>query len=196
MERSKSNIPQLDLQSLAVDFIDNHLDKYHLGFASPPARYDPALDSFIVLTPEGVPEMQSSQPSTTLQQGNMLLPPRPAAQPVAALQFWDQLFTRAMDEFKLVCLEPKGRVEAGFSIRNKRNWTAVYDQLEKAKDHYFKGRRIESTFRRVFRSMADRAAPVALDLTKLVPDMSSIFISPVVGSIQIMLEVWTFPPEP
>ena len=195
MEPSKSNIPDLDRQSLAVDFIDNRLDKYHPGFATPPARYDPALDSFIVSTPRPVDAMQSQQPSTTPQQGDVKLSPRQPAEPAAALRFWDHLFVRAMDQFKSASKEPKGRVEVGFSIRDKKDWTAVFDQLEKARDLYFKGKKVTSAIRGVYRKLADHVAPVALDLTKLAPNTDCMFVTPVVGSIQIILEVWTLSPE-
>ncbi|EXJ72273.1 uncharacterized protein A1O5_04777 [Cladophialophora psammophila CBS 110553] len=188
MEPAKSYIPDLDRQSLAVDFIENRLGKYHPGFATPPARYDPALDSFIIWTPPVDVKMQLSQTATTPQQGDVQIFPRPPAKPVAALKFWDLLFARAMSQFKMASEEPKGRETAGFSIRDKTHWTAVFDQLEKARDVYFEGKKPTSTVRNVYRKLADRAAPVALDVTKLVPDMNSVFVTPVVASIRIILE--------
>ncbi|OQV08649.1 hypothetical protein CLAIMM_12882 [Cladophialophora immunda] len=181
MEPAKAYIPELGRQSLAVDFIDNRLGKYHPGFATPPARYDPALDSFIISSPPA-DAMQSQQTFATPQQGNVHIGPRPVPKPVAALQFWNFLFDRAMGEFKLASEEPKGREKAGFSIRDKTNWAAVFDQLEKARDFY-SGKKRPS-----YRKLADHAAPVALDVIKLVPDMNSVFVTPVVASVRIILE--------
>ncbi|KAF8853903.1 hypothetical protein BDZ45DRAFT_62075 [Acephala macrosclerotiorum] len=191
MEPSKSYIPDLQLQSLAIDFIDKRLDKYHPAFATPPARYDPALGSFIaVSTPhlDNTTMESQQQPSTTPQTEDVQLPPRPLAEPAKALKFWDSIFVRAMDQFKLGPKEPKGRVEAGFSIRDKKDWTAVFDILERAKQLYFKGAKITSAIRRVYRKMADHLAPVVLDLTNLVPETGCMFVTPVLGSVQIILE--------
>jgi hypothetical protein len=200
MEPSKSYIPDLQLQSLTVDFIDNRLDKYHPAFATPPAQYDAALGSFIVVsTPQPETTMQSQQqPSVTPQaeEEDVLLPPRPLAEPARAMKFWDSIFVRAMDEFKSGLDEPKGRVKAGFSIRDKEDWTTVFDTLERAKQDYFKGAKIKSAFRRVYRTMADHLAPVFLDLTNLVPETGCMFVTPVMGSIQIILEVTLLSPDP
>ncbi|KFZ04780.1 hypothetical protein V501_08982 [Pseudogymnoascus sp. VKM F-4519 (FW-2642)] len=196
MEPSKSNIPDLQLQSLAVDFIDNRLDKYHPAFSTPPARYDPARGSFMpVLTSRPETTMQSQQqqqqPSTTPRADDVQLIPRPRAEPAKALKFWDSLFVRAMNKFTAgpdAAKEPGGRAEAGYSIRDKKDWTAVFDTLQEAKQCYFERKGIKGTFRRVYRSIADFGAPVLLDVTKLVPETGCLFVTPVVGSIQIVLE--------
>ncbi|KIW97210.1 uncharacterized protein Z519_02602 [Cladophialophora bantiana CBS 173.52] len=190
MDPATSYILDLDRQSLAVDFIENRLAKYHPGFATPPARYDPALDSFIILTPPADARMQSPQTSAMPPQGDVQIFPRPPAKPVAALKFWDLLFARAMSQFKMASEEPKGHEAARFSIRDKTNWTAVCGQLEKARDLYFEGKEPTSTMRNVYHKLANRAAPVALDVTKLVPDMNSVFVTPVVASIRIILEAF------
>lgn len=112
MEPSKSYIPDLQLQSLAVGFIDNRLDKYHPAFSTPPARYDPARGSFMpVLTPRPDTTMQSQQPRADDAQ----LIPQPRAGPAKALKFWDSLFVRAMNKFTVgpnSLKEPVGRAEA------------------------------------------------------------------------------------
>jgi hypothetical protein len=195
MEPSKSYIPDLQLQSLAVDFIDNRLDKYHPAFSTPPARYDSAQGSFIAVpTPQPDTTMQSQQqqPSTTPRADDVQLSPRPLAEPANALKFWDSLFVRAMNKFTAgpkAAKEPDGRVEAGFSIRDKKNWTAVFDTLQKAKHFYFQKKGIKGAVRRVYRAMADYGAPILLDLANLVPETGCMFVTPVVGSIQIVLEV-------
>ncbi|OBT85447.1 hypothetical protein VE02_06171 [Pseudogymnoascus sp. 03VT05] len=150
MEPSKSYIPDLQLQSLAVDFIDNHLDKYHPAFSTPPARYDPARGSFMpVLTPRPDTTMQSQQqPSTTPRADDVQLIPRPRAEPFRALKFWDSIFIHAMNKFTAgpdAAKEPGGRVEAGFSIRDKKDWTAVFDTLQEAKQCYFHKKGIKCT---------------------------------------------------
>lgn len=202
MEPSKSDIPDLQLQSLAVDFIDNRLDKYHPAFSTPPARYDPARGSFMpVLTPRPDTTMQSQQHqqlSTTPRPDDVQLIPRPPAEPAKALKFWDSLFVRAMNKFTAgpnAVKEPGGRAEAGYSIRDKKDWTAVFDTLQDAKQCYFQKKGIKGTFRRVYRSIADFGAPVLLDVTKLVPETGCLFVTPVVGAIQIVLEVTLLSPE-
>ena len=196
MEPSKSYIPDLQLQSLAVDFIDNRLDKYHAAFSTPPARYDPVRASFVAV-PKSQPDstMQSQQQQqhpTTPPADDTQLSPRPRAEPAHALKFWDSLFVRAMHKFTAgpkAAKEPSGRVEAGYSIRDKTNWTAVFDTLQRAKQSYFEKKGIKGAVRRVYRAIADHGAPVVLDLTRLVPNTDCVFVTPVVGSIQIILEV-------
>lgn len=201
MEPSKSYIPDLQLQSLAVDFIDNRLDKYHPAFSTPPARYDPASGSFIAVpTPQPDTTMQSQQqqPSTTPQVDDVQLSPRPLAEPAKALKFWDSLFVRAMNKFTTgpkAAGEPDDRVKKGFSIRDKKNWTSVFDTLQKAKESYFQKKGIKGGFRTVYRAMADYGAPILLDATNLVPETGCMFVTPVVGSIQIVLEVTLLSPE-
>jgi hypothetical protein len=134
--------------------------------------------------------MQSQQqPSTTSPGEDVRLPPRPLAEPAKALKFWNSIFDPAMDQFNLGPKEPGGRVKAGFSIRDKKDWTAVFDQLERAEKLYFEEEKIKGAFRRVYRTVADHIVPVVLDLTYLVPETGCMFVTPVVGSIQIILEV-------
>ena len=143
-------------------------------------------------------QSQQQQPSTTPRADDVQLSPRPLAEAANALKFWDSLFVRAMNKFTAgpkAAKELDGRVEAGFSIRDKKNWTAVFDTLQKAKQFYFQKKGIKGAVRRVYRAMADYGAPVLLDLTNLVPETGCMFVTPVVGSIQIVLEVTLLSPE-
>lgn len=197
MEPSKPRIPDLQVQSLAVDFIDNHLDKYHPAFSTPHARYDPAQGSFVAVpTPRlGSPPMQSpdkQQPSAMRQRDDMTLSPRSLADPANALKFWDSLFVRAMKKFAVgpkATKEPAGRAQAGFSIRDKTSWTAIFKTLQSAQESYFRTKGIKGAARIGYRAFADHAAPLLLDVTNLVPETGCVFVTPVVGSIQIVLEV-------
>ncbi|KAK0752938.1 hypothetical protein B0T18DRAFT_395663 [Schizothecium vesticola] len=200
MNPPESSIPNLQLQSLAVDFIDTRLHKYHPAFATPPARYDPALGGFVVvpspplggaaagsaMTQDKVQEAELASPEISSE--NAGLTPRPLAEPAEALRFWDSIFFSAMHQFQLSTEEPKGRFEAGFSIRDAQDWTTVFDRLEAARKHYFGGANTKATFRRVYRHLADNTAPLFLSLTKLAPQTDCMFVTPVLGSIQIVLE--------
>src|SRR5690606_24909529 len=66
--------------------------------------------------------------------------PRPLAEPAAALKFWDHLFDRAMDQFTFqrpAEPEPLLKLQVGcFRIRDKKDWTSVFDNLEAAKEQY------------------------------------------------------------
>ncbi|KAK3987004.1 hypothetical protein QBC44DRAFT_352083 [Cladorrhinum sp. PSN332] len=204
-----SPIPNLRSQSLAVDFIDNRLDKYHPAFATPLARYDPALGGFVVVpspreAPAAAPagntsamgpkregiELTVSLPreSGSVSGDNTRLSPRPLAEPTEALKFWDAIFAPAMHQFQASTREPNGRREAGFSIRDAHDWTAVFDQLDAAKEHYFAKAKIKGSVRYVYRKLADNMAPVLLSVTNLAPQTDCMFVTPVLGSIQIVLE--------
>ena len=195
-------IPDLHAQPPAADFIDNHADRYHPAFAVPPSEYDPAFGMFMIRSQPsnwGPPpswEMIASTRAAALPLPARRLPsppdepspPRPLAEPVEALKFWDTLFPLAMDQFKKEWpLEPEALIKSGLGIRNEKDWTSVFDKLEIAKQGYsnvdvgFKAK-----FRNVYRAIADTAVQPLMNVTKLVPDVE--YITPVLGIIEILLE--------
>ncbi|KAK3360349.1 hypothetical protein B0T25DRAFT_128413 [Lasiosphaeria hispida] len=195
MEPSSSYIPNLHLQSSAVDFIDTRAEQYHAAFAVPPSRYDPAIGGFVVCVPS--PNLAMTQPThagaspspaDTSVTANDPPPPRPLAEPAAALRFWDSLFFQAMDQFALVehPVEPPALVKLNFRIRDQRDWSGVFDQLERAKQEYSNVEKgFKAGFRRVYRSMADKVQPL-IGVANLVPDVD--YITPVLGAVQVLLE--------
>ena len=196
----QSHIPDLYLQTPAVEFIENHSNAHHPAFGTPPSQYDPDRDLFVVCDPQplrfGVPlesHMMHSLHATTapplpIVDHDERLPPRPLAKPSDALEFWDSVFEPAMAQFtKAHMIEPPEISQMKRGIRSKRDWTSVFDQLEAAKQKYSdvdKG--FKARFRKVYRKVAENVAPLGIVLD-IVP--SNEYVSPVLGVIQVLLEV-------
>ncbi|KUI60968.1 hypothetical protein VP1G_08146 [Cytospora mali] len=117
-----------------------------------------------------------------------VMPPRPLAEPVAALRCWDSLFTRAMESFKVKHAdEPESIVKLKYSIRDKKDWTGVFEQLETAKKQYCKeDQGFKPVFRKVYRKFAEHVAQPLLGVSKFVPDVD--YVTPVLGAVQVLLE--------
>lgn len=217
MTPSQGRIPDLQLQSPAVDFIENSLDKYHPAFSTPPSRYDPYLGGFVI---QNSPNVSSTEPAAAMavssQDGrhssapgsplavmtgpNRTIEPRPSTAPrpmpqtVDALEFWDCLFPKAMAHLVKSCPhEPEPLVKSGWGIRDKTNWTEVFDQVEAAKNYCSKvDNKFKTGFRKVYRKFGEHAAEPSSRLTKLVPaggDMGAVAVTPIIGCVQILLEV-------
>lgn len=214
MERSNAQIPDMNTQSPTIDFIDNRLDKYHPAFATPPSHFDAASGGYIVDDVEAeVTEPTTSnfalisqeQPTDTedtlvpwtgaaLVAQHARISPRPKPEPLEALEFWGSYFPQAMKQFiDAHPVEPEPIVKSGQRIRDKDNWTKVFDQLESARNEYSKvDNKFKAGFRNVYRKFGDHAAEPLHRLTKLVPgggELGSAAVSPIIGCVQIILEV-------
>lgn len=214
MQRPKTQVPNLQLQSPTVDFIENRLDKHHPAFSTPPSHFDPALGSFIIDNVEAenrgpatsrvglaLPEQSPETLSTPVpMEGGALvirhasISPRPSPKPLEALEFWASYFPQAMKQFiETHPVEPEQLVKSGQRIRDKDDWTQVFDHLEAARNEYSKvDNKFKAGFRTVYRKFGDHAADPLHRLTKLVPgggELGSAAVTPIVGCVQILLEV-------
>lgn len=211
-------MPNLQLQSPAVDFIENSLDKYHPAFSTPPSRYDPHLGSFVIREPLDVSPAEAASAMAVANQDGCHFPasesalaatiqpnptpethlgiaPRPVSQRVDALEVWDTLLPQAREHFvKAHPHEPKHLEKSRWSIRGKTNWEEVFDQVEAAKNHCSRAdNKFKSGFRKVYRKFGEHAAEPLNRMSKLVPaggDMGALAVTPIIGCVQILLEVW------
>lgn len=125
---------------------------------------------------------------------NLTLSPRPIYQPLQALELWDSFFSRAMTQLnQLHPLEPDHLLKSGQRIRDKTDWTQVFDQIEKSKTEYSNvGSKFKAGFRKVYRKFGDHAAEPLNRMTKVVPgggDLGAVAVTPIIGCVQILLEV-------
>lgn len=211
-------MPNLQLQSPAVDFIENSLDKYHPAFSTPPSRYDPRLGSFVIQEPLDASAAEAASAmavvnhdgrhslapesalAATIQpkpapETHLGIAPRPVSQRVDALEVWDTLLPQAREYFvKAHPHEPKHLEKSRWSIRDKTNWEEVFDQVEAAKNYCSKvDNKFKAGFRKVYRKFGEHAAEPLNRMSKLVPaggDMGALAVTPIIGCVQILLEVW------
>lgn len=218
MEHFHGQMPNLQLQSAAVDFIENSLDKYHPAFSTPPSRYDPYVGGFVIQNqssemPQGPfpatavaihrdenspappdPALATfAEPDLTPESGRRIAP-RPIPRPVEALRFWDSLFPQARAHFvKEHPDEPEHLIKSELRVRDKTNWTEVFDQVEAAKNDCSKfDNKFKAGFRKVYRKFGEQAAEPLNRVSKLVPaggDMGALAVTPIIGCVQILLEV-------
>lgn len=217
MNTRQSRIPDLQLQSTAVDFIENSLDKYHPAFSTPPSRYDPCLGGFVIQEPLNASRVEATsamavaihddqrspapesalavttQPNLTLE-SHLKISPRPMPQ-IDALEFWDALFPQAMAHLvKTHPHEPAHLGKSEWKIRDKTNLTDVFDQVEAARNYCSKvDNKFKAGFRKVYRKFGEHAAEPLNRVSKLVPaggDMGALAVTPIIGCVQILLEVW------
>lgn len=204
MERPHTLIPEMDQQSPAVDFIENSLDNYHPAFSTPPSRYDPSSGGFVIVPPPAgdgaaaytiqTASATASEVCNASQVVNTTISPRPIYQPLQALELWDSLFSRAMTQLnQLHPKEPDHLLKYGQRIRDKTDWTQVFDQIEKSKNEYSNvDNKLKAGFRKVYRKFGDHAAEPLNRFTKVVPgggDLGSVAVTPIIGCVQILLEV-------
>ncbi|KAF5529690.1 hypothetical protein FMEXI_14001 [Fusarium mexicanum] len=195
MEPSRTYVPNISLQPPEVNFIDNHLVPRHRAFATPKSRYSPSQGAYIICepldssllptTPHTAHDKAAQSPSSSTR--NVRIPPRQLAeQSMLALEFWDNLFDRAMAQLKEnYPTEPDFKEH--FGIRDKTDCTAVFDQLEKAKVSYSKkDKSFKAKFTRIYRKLADNAAEPLLGASKFVPNID--YVTPILGAVQILLE--------
>lgn len=204
MERPQALIPDMESQSPAVDFIENSLNNYHPAFSTPPSRYDPSSGAFVALSPPaGNTASAYSTPPASATTSDVCNPsqilistisPRPSYQPLQALELWDMLFSRAMTQLnQLHPQEPDHLLESGQRIRDKTDWTQVFDQFQKSKNEYSNvDNKFKAGFQKVYRKFGDHAAEPLNRMTKLVPgggDLGAVAVTPLIGCVQILLEV-------
>jgi len=180
MNSNQAPISGLTQRSAAVDFIDHRLAAVHSAFEDPPTRFDAAAGRYVPLSDSPAMEPPRSEP-------------RQPPSAVAAMRFWDRLFPEAMALFQAEHPAPKRRAVAGdvYDIRDKPGWAAVYDELQRAKTVY-DGKGSSRHVKKGLRVFFDKVRVVRPALN-LLPDVE--YLSPVVGALQVILDVSLSPPH-
>lgn len=193
----------MEQQSPAVDFIENCLNNYHPAFSTPPSRYDPSSGGFVIVPapasddPAAYSMLTASATASEVCDHSQIvkstISARPSYQPLQALELWDSLFSGAMTQLnQLHPQEPDHLLKSGQGIRDKTDWTQVFDQIEKAKNEYSNvDNKFKAGFRKVYRKFGDYAEPLNR-MTKLVPgggELGAVAVTPIIGCVQILLEV-------
>ncbi|OJJ42681.1 hypothetical protein ASPZODRAFT_137067 [Penicilliopsis zonata CBS 506.65] len=173
------------LQPPSVDFIDNRLPRYHPVFVDPPARYDAMSGQYVVANVQTVVPRPVNASTTPHGPSTFdTRAPRPALKDPQTYRFWNDIFPEAMHSFQCKSEAPRGVSGTAYNIRGQRDWKAVYEILQAARDQY----KQEGLFRRTRRKMADHVGPAveAVDVAStVVPD--SVYSTPILGSLAVLL---------
>ena len=129
------------------------------------------------LTASGLPTLNNTQP-------------RPAWTDTKAMQFWNNIFLKALAKFNSTTVEPKGRSKTQYSIRDKNDWDSLYGTLELARDEYQKAGGPVGWLRKTRRKAADNIAPLA-GATELASNLNpnNPYSTPVLGAVGVLLDV-------
>jgi hypothetical protein len=196
MAESRASFSVPHDHSLAVDFIENRLPKYHPLFRNPPPRYDRPTGHFVVASTASQPvTMQPTLGPHSALAASPPAPPVPAVGSVVkpspevakTMSYWSMIFPKAMDEFtKMPGISPPKDREQKYDIRIEKSWEAVYDKLEAARDKYTKKTGFRGKARQVWRWTADNTTETLGLVIRLVPDIA--IVTPVLGAVQVILE--------
>ncbi|KAJ8125353.1 hypothetical protein O1611_g8286 [Lasiodiplodia mahajangana] len=104
------------------------------------------------------------------------------------MEFWAEVFPRAMEKLNTEPLPYNGPYQSQWGIRHLSGWADVQAKLDMArKDYYFyNDQQHTGKFRRKLRLVADKAAVPLQQGMKLIPDID--VASPVIGVIGLLLD--------
>lgn len=177
----------------SVDFIENHLPKYHPAFVNPPVHYDTMSGKYVPSSQELVPRPRYSAllapEISATPPDDSGLPPRPYWTTTGAMKYWNDIFPGAMKDFRSTP-EPKGRSKTTYNVRDKDDWDSICDTLEAARSRYRGEGGSVGWLRKMRRRAADNIAPVATTakiVSKAVP--SNPYSTPVLIVVEILLDV-------
>jgi hypothetical protein len=109
-----------------------------------------------------------------------------------AMLFWNTIFLAALVQFKSnpATPEPKGRSETPYSIRDKRDWDAIYSTLALAWNEYQKAGGRVGCLRKTRRKAADNVAPLVV-VAQIASDIApeNPYSTPVLGAVEVLLDV-------
>lgn len=169
--------PGFEAKPLAVAFIDHELPNHVPALANLPVHFDPGSKQYI-------PDSQCLAPQALFKR------PRSDVKDTKAMVFWHHIFGDAMQQFGSSTREPKGRAESVYSIRDKRDWNAIYSVLVSARDKYQETGGPLGALRKVRRKGADsigQFAEAAKTASTLAPD--GVYSTPILGAVEVVLDV-------
>jgi len=188
-------------------FIENRLPEIHPAFVNPPVHWDKMTNQYVPNSQALVPISDDSSLAVSSSypppDGSSLsvsgpvslvnsLPPRPVLTDTNAMRFWNNIFGRALIKFTSdpATPEPKGRSKTPYSIRDKKDWDAISNTLELARDKYQNEGGPVGWIRKIRRKGADRLAPVAV-AAQTAKDIApqDPHLTPVLGAVVVLLDV-------
>ncbi|KAJ8130154.1 hypothetical protein O1611_g3477 [Lasiodiplodia mahajangana] len=185
MSEEAGGIPELRLQSLAVDFIDTRLSRYHPGFTHPRVQYDPLLGKYVSTPKSELMDLEESSTQGDPEIGYGL--PRPSGSDVLAMRFWHSIFREAMKRFQKTreLIGSDYLPTSEYSIQHALGWGDVYDRLESARNYYLSDENIKGKVKNKIRKAADNIQPV-IELVNAIPDID--YVTPILGAVKYLLE--------
>lgn len=183
-------IPSLTKRAPTIDFIDQKLPKHHPAFATQSVQYDPMLTHYVPAGQAMGSAMNNSlaAPPAFNQAVVSNLPLRPEWTDTNAMQFWNSIFPESMTKLRYT-IEPKGRSQTPYDIRDKSAWDDVYNVLEAARAKYQNSGGTVGWVRRVRRKAADSIAPggEVIKLTSKFAPQDNV-ATPVLGAIEVLFD--------
>ncbi|KAK1993592.1 hypothetical protein LX36DRAFT_661366 [Colletotrichum falcatum] len=185
--------PSFQLHSPAVDFIENRLPEYHPAFDARHVRFSPSQGQFVVRRPPPfeLSSPQSTTPASTAGPDLLSLPrqsPRPAPVAVNEMQFWHDIFPKAME---MLNADPSCAIkDPAWKIRHLSTWADVQETLIRAQRQYdfHSNPRQVGRFRRKVRSVLDDNTAKLQQISRLVPEVD--IAKPVVGAVKVVLDAY------
>lgn len=210
---SKTHAPPID-DSLAVDFIQNHLPLSHDDFKNLPIRFDGRLKRFVFEPGQAAnkaapfplaraltapttgskphPPQSSLPPDNhilTAKKWSPYLPARKLAPALQAMTFWSRILEKAMAEFATDNPDVSNSLtkRPEYSIRGLISWDDVYLKLLNARAQFNGDKsKFASRAKKAYRYLLDKH-DVARGALKVIPDQ--VIISPVKAAVEILLDV-------
>ncbi|KAH8899100.1 hypothetical protein GQ53DRAFT_878448 [Thozetella sp. PMI_491] len=176
-------------KSIVASFIENQLPRNHPLFDNPPVHYDLMVGQYVADSRALVRGGNLWGDSVSAPWEDVESPSRPAWTDTQAMVFWNDIFSQAMSRFTSTTSEPRGRSQTAYDIRHERDWDAVYDKLEAARNEYKNRGGFVGWIRKRRREIADNIAPVAKMVSvasKAVPNDPC--ATPVLCVVEVLLD--------
>ncbi|KAI1365429.1 hypothetical protein F5Y08DRAFT_304071 [Xylaria arbuscula] len=177
---SNSEIPRLQLQPVAVDFIDRRLARLNRVFSQHQCKYNPKLDRYVRNNSiRAHAKMGLGEDTQHMNSVKMLSPP----EIILSMRFWDKVLPDAMERLEKYEV-PKSR-HSNYNIRGLGSWDEIYSQLETCREEYLDDQGWAKKVKRQWRTFSENIEPLQA-AWNLVPDVD--YLTPIRGIVDCVID--------